>query len=1265
MALGVALCLTPVAIGQVATLGKGHQLLLNKGLQIWGLDQGAVGFNYNNLANANFNGVMWSFGIDEDNAKLASMSPGQKWGKWLDANGTPANALDAFETSRIADLVALQVGDEQQLDLENPNGVTKAWFQAAHAGNHFPNQLKYVNSFFINSDAAYATFIAEANPDAISFDSYPFDDPYGSVILPNNWLALAGRFRRHALSSYLGIGGNAPRPYGMYLQTYAGNEGPGRATRHPGEVEMRWQQFTAWTMGFTFVDAFTVGGSSSLFSGSNMSSPTEPRYSQFAETSRQSLNLGPALTRLISYGYGPSIVLGKDANGNTNPMIADWLPFNKTNAPPNQQYLTNVSATNIGTKNNGQPGDVYIGFFNPLHASFGDPAGTAYFMVMNALGPYLNDDTATVVDCMQQITLDFDFGATTINSLQRLSRDTGQVEVVPLTHVSDNKYRLVFNLEGGTGDLFKFNDGTPFVGLQAPATTLYWDPDGNAGNNNLATGAGLGGGGAWDNGGNDWYNGSTNASWAAGSNATFLGAAGTVTLSAPQSASGLHFKTNGYNVSGATLTLSGPFVTVDAGATATIGSVVSGSAGLVKNGAGTLNLTANNTYSGGTTINEGVLGIVSGSLGSVPGSPAVNVAINNGATLRFNQNNLTLSSNRSMVLGGGAGGTVDTNGNNNGIAGTVSGGILVKAGAGTLTLSGTNSHAGTRIKAGAVLVTGDANLGAAPATFAAGNITLDGGTLRFGADFNINNNRGITIEAAGGTIDTQGFSNPAGYNAFQGGFRGPGDLTKIGSGTFFAATPTAGFNSNWKGRLIIKEGTWKIVGSDGLPYNIPTQDGLKPDQVTLDGGTWQIGATISVTNGRRGVTIASGGGTIDTQNFNFTWAGPWAGSDPNAVLNKIGNGILRLNSNATHGPGTYAGIVNVNGGVLQLDGGTAMGDLASINLGGTVGVALNITTAAETIGSLAGGGGSPGGGNVTLSASLLTGGNDKSTTFNGAISGPGGLTKNGSGTFTLAPAFNGNSYTGGTTVNGGKLLVNNAIGSGTGSGAVTVNSGATLGGAGAISGAVTIHSGGHVAPGTSIESLDVGSLTLAAGSILDFELDTVASTDTSDMINVTTANGLTINGGTLNLTDVGGMTPGTYTLIDYSGTLNGNVSNLVLGAAPSGFVFALANNQANTTIDLVVSAAGLAGDFNNDGSVDAADYVIWRKGLGTTHTQQDYDAWQANFGALAGGGAASAVPEPATLVGLVSALLILFSRRRSYAGSTAPQSSSSPLSTIR
>ena len=65
----------------------------------------------------------------------------------------------------------------------------------------------------------------------------------------------------------------------------------------------------------------------------------------------------------------------------------------------------------------------------------------------------------------------------------------------------------------------------------------------------------------------------------------------------------------------------------------------------------------------------------------------------------------------------------------------------------------------------------------------------------------------------------------------------------------------------------------------------------------------------------------------------------------------------------------------------------------------------------------------------------------------------------------------------------------------------------------------------------------------------------------------------------------------------------------------------------------IVAAPVLPGDFNNDGIVDAADYVVWRK---TGGTQAGFNTWRANFGATTAGAAASAqsptVPEPTALI---------------------------------
>jgi hypothetical protein len=86
-----------------------------------------------------------------------------------------------------------------------------------------------------------------------------------------------------------------------------------------------------------------------------------------------------------------------------------------------------------------------------------------------------------------------------------------------------------------------------------------------------------------------------------------------------------------------------------------------------------------------------------------------------------------------------------------------------------------------------------------------------------------------------------------------------------------------------------------------------------------------------------------------------------------------------------------------------------------------------------------------------------------------------------------------------------------------------------------------------------------------------------------------------------------------------------------------------------------VTGAGVIGDYNNNGTVDAADYVVWRDNLNSTTTlpndstpgtvnQADYDAWRANFGRSVGGGAqiasSASVPEPsAALVFVFAAVL--------------------------
>jgi autotransporter-associated beta strand protein len=99
-------------------------------------------------------------------------------------------------------------------------------------------------------------------------------------------------------------------------------------------------------------------------------------------------------------------------------------------------------------------------------------------------------------------------------------------------------------------------------------------------------------------------------------------------------------------------------------------------------------------------------------------------------------------------------------------------------------------------------------------------------------------------------------------------------------------------------------------------------------------------------------------------------------------------------------------------------------------------------------------------------------GTGKAATISAVINGANGLTKDGAGTLTLG-CLAGNTYTGGTIVNGGKLIVNNTIGSGAGDGSVTVKAGGALGGAGMIAGQVAVNAGGTVAPGAKAGTVSI------------------------------------------------------------------------------------------------------------------------------------------------------------------------------------------------
>jgi autotransporter-associated beta strand protein len=288
---------------------------------------------------------------------------------------------------------------------------------------------------------------------------------------------------------------------------------------------------------------------------------------------------------------------------------------------------------------------------------------------------------------------------------------------------------------------------------------------------------------------------------------------------------------------------------------------ISGAGQLIKSGAGTLSLSGSNSYSGGTLLEGGILGIKSS---SVLGSGAI---IFNGGTL---QTQTSLSDSHDIILESG-GGTFETPGSTSTFYGLITGsGGLTKVSSGTLILSGANTYTGgTTIKEGVISVTSEGNLGEAH-----GTLTLDGGTLQTAAA--LTDLRNVTLGASGGTIDTDGYDS-----AFYGNFTGVGGLTKSGLGIL----TLSGASNNYSGGTTVSVGTLQY----GVNNALPTSGALAvASDATLDlNGYSQTNSLGTVIN--NGLINVGAGQMI--MNNGYSGAGTLAVKLAQAVTNITGQNI--------------------------------------------------------------------------------------------------------------------------------------------------------------------------------------------------------------------------------------------------------------------------------------------------------------------------------------------------------------------------------------
>jgi autotransporter-associated beta strand protein len=390
----------------------------------------------------------------------------------------------------------------------------------------------------------------------------------------------------------------------------------------------------------------------------------------------------------------------------------------------------------------------------------------------------------------------------------------------------------------GSGTLIKNNGGT----LELTAANTYTGATNiNAGTVSISNANGLG-----------TTDGATTVANGAALNINGVSSAENVSISGSGigSTGALTGTGNAALTGGIALTTSSTIATTTPVSIFTLSGAISGaSSNLAIAGPGTVQLSGTNTYGGTTDINEGTLQLGASGTDRIPNGSATTVASN--ATLDVNGQTETIGSLAgagNVTLGAGA---LTTGGNNatTTYSGTLSGtGTLTKQGSGTMTLSGTNTYTGaTTVNAGTLAISSEANLGADPAAANAGQLTLNGGTLRTTASFSIDDaNRDITVGSSGGTFETATATTltVASTNAIT----LDGTLTKSGAGDLFINSSTTG-----NGNINVTAGTFGGTGT-----------------LTASGATTTIGnATLTAaTNGTQG-TLAFGGNL--TTNSNSTW----------------------------------------------------------------------------------------------------------------------------------------------------------------------------------------------------------------------------------------------------------------------------------------------------------------------------------------------------------------------------------------------------------
>ncbi|MGL7689386.1 autotransporter outer membrane beta-barrel domain-containing protein [Salmonella sp. NW791] len=598
---------------------------------------------------------------------------------------------------------------------------------------------------------------------------------------------------------------------------------------------------------------------------------------------------------------------------------------------------------------------------------------------------------------------------------------------------------------------------------------------------------------------------------------------------------------------------------------------------LIKQGAGTLILNAENTYTVGTTISGGTLVATNvDALGSGDVTDDATLELNTGGTfdnaisgsgqvVKSGDKMLTLSGTNSysggtLISGGtlvatnvdalGSGDVTDdatlelnTGGTfDNAISGS---GQVVKSGDDTLTLSGSNTYTGGTIISGGTLVASNVE------ALGTGDVTNDAVLeLNTGGDFdNAISGSGQVVKSGDETLTLSGSNTYTGGTLISGGTLVASNVEALGSGD---VTNDAVLELNTGGDFtnaisgsgqVVKSGdeTLTLSGANSYTGGTLISGGtlIASNVEALGTGDVTDNAVLELNTGGDFDNAISGSGQVEKsgdETLTLSGANSYTGgtliSSGTLVANDVNalgtgdvtdNAVLELNTG-----GTFDNAISGSGQVVKSGDETLTLSGSNTYTGGTtINDGTLIATSVDALGS----------GDVTDNAvlELNTGG-----TFDNAISGSGQVVKSGDKTLTLSGS---NTYTGGTTISGGTLIASNV--EALGSGNIDNYASLQLNASGQfVTANLTTHDNATTAIGAG-STLRANTLTQEANSTLAVHL-----TDSNSGA-IVTADHANL-GGTLDITGIGNVAKSwtrdayAYTLIDTDSAINSDFAQFTV-----------------------------------------------------------------------------------------------------------------------